>query len=286
MAPKDSRSRVKVYDEDWDGGSAPLDFDKIANEFPGEIDFGIAGRRIRERRLRLDLSVSQLADRCRLTRQTISKIESGAPFKYPTLRRLQFVLGLYWEDLVRPEPDCDFANFYDPESERWRPAYSKSRYTNFKASEEPIDGDNAEERNRLGTTGLQPFFSNVFGNHLPGGTIRSPGMMELYQPSWFDQHPGEECIYCLRGKVKMIVRDREFILTEGACLVFNAFEPHKYVPLEPSADGRPPLIFIVLAVSEADAQRGIRWWPSPEEIEAIQEKRRRAGKGGMMPGEW
>ena len=199
------------------------------------------------------------------------------------------MLGLYWEDLVRGDPVTDFATVYDPGDERWRPAYSKTRYTTVKGSEHLSDLNDGDERARLGKTGLQPFFTSVFANQLPNGTIRSPGLMELHQPSWFDKHPGEECIYCLRGKVKMIVRDQEYVLGEGACLVFNAFEPHKYIPLEPGPTGEAPLIFIVLAVSQEDALKGVRTWPSEKELEAMNDSRiemKKSGRGGMAPNDW
>ncbi len=251
----------RVYDENWDGGRTPLERSVGSDQAIRALDNNLIGRRIKERRLFLKLTVTELAEGSSLTRQTIISIEKGLSCRGSSLKKILFVLGLYWSDLIAPEPECSFAVFFDVQSASWKAAFGKEQYTTPPKGEEEHAGlDDEVERHRLGNLGLVPFFGWNSGCQLPHGVIRSPAIMELHQPSWFDQHPGEECAYCLRGRVKIIVSDREYVLNEGCFLIFKGMERHKYVPLELSHDGRAPLLFMVMTNTPDDAVNGVRKW--------------------------
>ncbi|KNZ69989.1 transcriptional regulator, XRE family [Thermincola ferriacetica] len=55
-------------------------------------------------------------------------------------------------------------------------------------------------------------------------------------------HQGQEFNYCLEGKMKVIIGDKEYELNPGDALYFNPAKPHKMVAL----DGKPAKFLTVI----------------------------------------
>lgn len=212
------------------------------------IDFERAGRRIRERRLRHGMTTAELAEKAGVTRQTIVRVEAGHSCKAETFHRVRSALRLFTDFLVRDDPPFDFCVQHDPATAHWSVSRRKTTYQRHGIIADPVHEDDPAERMRLGKLGFQPFFTCLFDSELPGG-IMNQGLMEIYHETWVDSHPGEEFVFCLKGRAKMIVRGEEFVLEEGGSLTFHAIEPHQYAPAEPLGPDDPPvLILIVLAL--------------------------------------
>ncbi len=56
-------------------------------------------------------------------------------------------------------------------------------------------------------------------------------------------HEGEECVYVIRGKLKVCIEDREYILGEGDSLYFKCSRPHNFMN---AGEGK---LILVLAVT-------------------------------------
>jgi transcriptional regulator with XRE-family HTH domain len=207
------------------------------------------GQRLRERRLRLGLSTQLVADMAGVTRQTVARLEAGKPFTPETLQRVRSVLHIFVNDLLQDDPPLDYCVPHRPELAHWSLAVSKARYQKHGVIEDPYHEDQPEERQRLARLGFQPFFTYRFNSELPGG-LMNQGMMEIYADTWVDTHPGEEWVYCLRGRLRMRVRDKEFLLEEGGAIVFDASEPHQYCLADPIGPADPPIrILVVVALA-------------------------------------
>jgi len=213
------------------------------------LDFGRIGRRLRERRLRLGLSAREVAEQAGVTRQTLVRLEAGHPCKMQTLGRIRGVLRIFFDDLVRDDPPLDYCVPHRPDLAHWNIARPKTTYQKHGVVQDVRHEDDPVERLRLGRLGFQPFFTYRFTSELPGG-VMNQGLMEIYQDTWIDSHPGEEFVYCLRGRARLLVRDHTYIIEEGSAITFDAREEHLYGPAEPLGPTDPPvLLLIVLALA-------------------------------------
>ena len=211
----------------------------------GAFDYARIGRRIRERRLRHGLTAAELAERAGVTRQTVVRLESGKPCTLETFHKVRSALRIFTDFLLRDEQERDFCVQHRPENAHWTVSRQKATYHRNGIIADPIHEDDPKERLRLGRLGFQPFFTCLLNAELPGG-ILNQGLMEIYQETWVDSHPGEEFIYCLQGRARMRVRDEEFILEEGGALTFHAVEPHQYAPADPLGPNDPPLLLLIV----------------------------------------
>jgi transcriptional regulator with XRE-family HTH domain len=216
-----------------------------------EIDWERVGRRIRDRRLRHGLTAEEVAEKAGVTRQTLVRLESGKPCKRATLKKISGTIRIFHESLMRDDPSVDNVAFHDVQNTHWARSRPKSEYQKHEQVYSRYE-DDPKERLRLGRLGYQPFFTSILDAELPGGML-NPGMMEIHRPTWVDQHPGEEFVYCMRGRAKLWVRDAEFLLEEGSGLTFLAKEPHQYAPAVPLGPNDPPvLLLIVVALPPND----------------------------------
>ena len=166
------------------------------------IDFARVGRRIRERRLRHGLTTAELAERAGVTRQTIVRLESGKPCTLETFHKVRSVLRIFTDFLLRDEQERDFCVQHHPDKAHWTVSRQKTTYQKNGIIADPTHEDDPNERLRLGRLGFQPFFTCLLNAELPGG-ILNQGLMEIYRETWVDSHPGEEFLYCLRGRARM-----------------------------------------------------------------------------------
>lgn len=213
------------------------------------MDLVLAGRRIRERRLKFGLSTQELAEKAGIARYTVIRVEEGKPCTLATFQKIRSALHLFTDQLTRPvdaeEGPCAV---HRAERTRWSVSIPKSEYQKRLLDDDPIHVDDPAERRRLGELGFQPFFTAILDSELPGG-VTSHALMELHQPSWVDAHFGEEFVYCLRGPVTLTIDGASCTLQEGDAMTFDATKPHQYAPAHPVEPGDPvPLILLVVAM--------------------------------------
>jgi DNA-binding XRE family transcriptional regulator/uncharacterized cupin superfamily protein len=223
---------------------------------PYELNPEWVGKRVKRRRSELGLSAQELADLAETSRQTIVRIEAGQPTRNATFAKVRRVLRL-WPDGLRKIMADDATYVVNRfEGLHWNVSVSKHKYQKHGLdSDDPFHVDDPVERRRLGDLGFQPFFTAIVGVQLPGGLMEQ-AIMELHQPSWVDQHYGEEYIYCLRGEATITIEGTPHTLKQGDSICFQANCPHQYSPGHPLAKGEEaPQVLIVVAMREEDKRR-------------------------------
>jgi DNA-binding XRE family transcriptional regulator len=220
-----------------------------------EIDFKLAGYRVRERRIDLGLTTQQVAEQAGVARFTVVRLEKGLRCHLKTLAKIRGAVRLFTDQMLRPVGDPLNCSIQRASDLKWSVSKSKSTYQRQVIEDDRFHVNDEAERKRLGTLELQPFFTAIFQSELPRGRT-SQALMEFYQPSWVDQHFGEEFIYCLRGPVTIRVEDVPQRLETGDAMTFDATLPHQYEPSEPIGPKDPPaLILIVVTKAPIRARR-------------------------------
>jgi transcriptional regulator with XRE-family HTH domain len=225
-----------------------------------EFDFKLAGVRLRQRRIDLGLTTQQVADRARVARFTVVRLEKGLPCHRATLEKIRAALRLFTDQLLRPFDDTSNCAIQRASDLRWSVAKSKRTYQRQDVEDDRIHVDDEGERKRLGLLELQPFFTAVFTSELPRSRS-GQALMEFHQPSWVDRHFGEEFVYCLRGPVTISVEGIPQRLETGDAMTFDATLPHQYAPSEPIGPKDPPALILVVVTKEPIGRR--RGGPRP-----------------------
>lgn len=231
-----------------------------------EPDFAEIGRRVRAQRRLLGWSTQELALKAGLARYTVIRIEEGKPCKPESLFKLRKALHMFRDQLMFPKPESNRFSVHRSRRTQWSVSRSKSEYQRQAIDEDPSHVNDEAERHRLGALGFQPFYTAVLESELVGGLL-GQALMEFHQPSWVDSHFGEEFVYCLRGRMKLIVGGDACELDAGDCMTFQGDLPHQYIPLQFDEQGRAPQILVVVALRPRDKQllRTYNWPVKPAE---------------------
>jgi hypothetical protein len=86
---------------------------------------------------------------------------------------------------------------------------------------------------------------------LPGGKLNC-WLLDLRGPTEPTTHPGEEFLFCLRGRAKLTVAGRCYMLDEGDAATFWCAELHGYEPVEELEPGDPSVLLLSVWVAAAD----------------------------------
>lgn len=151
-------------------------------------------RRLRELRTKLGLTLEEVASRADIDVSTLSRLESGKRrLALDHLPRLASALSVSTDDLLRP-PDAE-----DP---RVRGA-SKTRHgvTYWPLTHTSPAG------------GLQAFKIRVSARR------RTP-------PEELPVHDGQDWMYVLSGRMRLILGERDFVIKSGEAVDFSTWTPH------------------------------------------------------------
>lgn len=185
------------------------------------------GARIQRRRIRCNLSVRELADRAGVNKNTVVRLEKGLTPSYATLNRVCDALGVHIAQLMRS----------DLQGDEVVSMHSRAR-------EEPMPLA-ADERIQLRSLGCR----------LAGGSLNS-AVMELFGESEPTTHPGEEHVFCLRGRARLTVAGRHYTLEEGDAAVFWSTERHSYAPAVDASEESLPVLLLLTWVDSRDESSG------------------------------
>ncbi len=218
---------------------------------PPDWDFSLMACRFMTRRKQFGWTLEQLAKRSGVSRFTIQRMEKGVPCSYPAIRKVRSALQFFSEQLTRSEQP--FKNFFLSRSgsSRWMVSRPVNRRGQQMMSKDLIYVDDPAERRRLGAIGFQKFFTCLPKSEVPTG-VMCHGLMELYDRTPFDQHFGEEMVYCLEGRVEMFVEDESCILEEGDSMIFDAWKRHSYGP---EGEEKFAKIMVVVAMRPDEPER-------------------------------
>jgi transcriptional regulator with XRE-family HTH domain len=159
-------------------------------------------RKIRQLRLQNKLTLQKVAERTGFTKSYLSMVESGK--KSPpiaTLSKIANALGV------------DIAAFFEKKKPEDRITLVKRGKGKLVVRDGTVFGYRYES---LAPTKRQKRMEPFISANLPRGKGED----------WFD-HEGEEFIYLLKGKMKFLYGDKEYVLEEGDCIYFDSSIPHR-----------------------------------------------------------
>jgi transcriptional regulator with XRE-family HTH domain len=165
------------------------------------------GQRIREFRLKKNLTLQLLADRTGYSKGYLSKVEKSD--KAPPVATLS---------TIARELDTTVASFLGEESQ-----------------EDNLCVVRKNERTLMAGTGEEfgyayEALANPYSNKHMEPFILSYPSKDAFKYSV--QHDGEEMLFVLQGKMRFKYGDRKFVLEEGDCVYFDSSIPHTGEPVD------------------------------------------------------
>ena len=156
------------------------------------------GRRMRALREQNGLSLRALAEACDLSVNAISMIERGESSpRVSSLHLLAQALNVRITEFFESEDRCSVVL--------------------VRKHERPRTGSDGLSLESVGSgirnQQLEPFVVTVGSRVSSGATI---------------EHPGEEFVHCLRGRLEYAVAGETFMLEAGDSLLFDAAQPHSF----------------------------------------------------------
>jgi transcriptional regulator with XRE-family HTH domain len=163
----------------------------------------IVGKKLKEIRLKQDMTIQILAERSQVSSNMISRIERGLTIpSVEILMRLATVfdksINYFVEDVA---------------------ASHEIVHTRPGERDKTVYDDEHNMHTESFTSGLRdPQFMSFYCTVQKGGESGSNNMY----------HPGDELIYVLDGCLKMTIVDDEYILEKGHSLCFKSHLPHRW----------------------------------------------------------
>ena len=182
------------------------------------------GARIQRLRLRQDLTVRDLADLAAVDKNTILRVERGFPTSRATLVLIAAALRLDIARLLVPIDGEEAVRVHKHGKDHWRRHGLMNAGGAVREGEGVIESE--RERRSAALDGESVFF-NLLDCQLDNGQMVS-SILEIYGDSQTRTHPGEEFVYCLKGKANITVGGREILLETGEAASFWSSEPHIY----------------------------------------------------------
>jgi len=165
----------------------------------------IVGKKLKEIRLKRDLTIQVLAERSHVSSNMISRIERGLTIpSVDILMRLATVFEKSINYFVEDVSTSHEVVITRP-GERDKTVY---------------DDDQHIMQTESFTSGLRdPQFMSFFCTIKPGGTS---GEQNMY-------HPGDELIYLLEGKLRIEIVDEVYTIESGDSISFKSHLPHRWI---------------------------------------------------------
>lgn len=182
-----------------------------------QISPSVLGSRIRRARQRMGFSIRDVADRARVSKTSIVRLEGGGAPQVSTLLKVCAALGIHVASVAKPNAsEQEVVAIHRHEDDKWYDL------TDFGA------GPLAEPERRAELAAV-PLL--ILTSRLDSGRLL-PTVLELYQASEPRSHAGEEFVYVLSGTARILVGTQEFVLEEGESATFWSAEEHTYAPAE------------------------------------------------------
>ncbi|AIE83746.1 helix-turn-helix domain-containing protein [Fimbriimonas ginsengisoli] len=221
-------------------------------EIPPDYDYDLLAKRFGIRRRSFGWSIDELAKRSGISRHTIMRLEKGLPARYSSIRRVRAKLQFFSEQLTKNFQASQHFAVHRAEKNRWLVGRSRDRRGRDITHTDFLYVDDLAERARQAELGFQPFFTCMLRSELPDGVL-GQAIMELYAPTPFDRHFGEEFVYCLEGTLEMTVEDETCTLVAGDSMVFDATSAHRYAPVAGTVT--PARILVVVGMRPNEAEK-------------------------------
>ena len=189
----------------------------------------IVGPRLRQLREGRGLTIRDVADRLKISKNTVLRIEQGHPISEPILHRICDSLQTILPNLLIPaeEKENQRVKVSRNADAPWRISFRRNRAPKIYKDFDPAP--DSPERHRIGNLGFVSGFFQTQGSALAGGKLEA-AMVELYGPQERPgfRHSGEEFVYCLSGRLRLTVGPEEHILEPGDSATFWSRHRHRY----------------------------------------------------------
>jgi transcriptional regulator with XRE-family HTH domain len=192
------------------------------------------GDRIRQLRKAKKLSIRDAAAQIGVDKSTLMRLEQGDTVSARVREKAcLFFQIMAFDPLSRPlaaEFGSAFVNHL-PESGQWQMVSKRGSQLGSVTNEDIQD---PAERQRLGRYGLATSFYKSFQIRMMGTGV-SASINEVYAINQEPHPKGDYCfIYCVKGSLKVVLKDEEFVVAEGSAAMFQSpgvkyFEPAKAV---------------------------------------------------------
>ena len=181
----------------------------------------VIGDRIHRLRTGMGLSIREVAARGGVSKTSVVRLEQGRNCRPSTLVHVCEVLGLHIERLEEGVTD-EAGAMHRTGDDRW--------FDMMDVAAGPLKGsgkrDSAAVRRATGVA----VAVDLLRSRLANGRVL-PTILEVYRESIPRSHPGEEFVYVLSGRLKLLVGNQVFELKTGESICFWSGEPHQYAPL-------------------------------------------------------
>jgi len=221
-------------------------------------DPAVFGRNVRAFRTLRGWGIRELADRANVSTKTVVKIEKGEGCTTKTEQKIArgftMYLGRLWDAsllsderqrvILKDQGRWFFAEIIDAERYHQRLLKSHPNLAEERFRSDPDEIQDESERRRLGYAGLARAFAKAMGGGMASGYYQY-NQCEIFS---YDVTPGDGfnhtyICFCLRGELRMGMRDRTFELNEGDSIVFEGGDSYWLEPREPVRPPKlPPLI--------------------------------------------
>jgi transcriptional regulator with XRE-family HTH domain len=163
----------------------------------------IIGKKLKEIRLKNEMTIQVLAEKSQVSSNMISRIERGLTI--PSVKILMNLAIIF---------DKSIDYFIEDVMASHEIVHTKAGQRNKTVYD---DKDNLHTESF--TSGLRdPQFMSFYGVVEKGGISGGDNMY----------HPGDELLYILEGCIKMTIIDKEYILEAGDSLCFKSHLPHRW----------------------------------------------------------
>jgi transcriptional regulator with XRE-family HTH domain len=185
----------------------------------------VVGARLRRARLRMGLSIRDLAARANVSKNSVVRLEGGGMPQAITIVKLCAAMGVHVASIAKPTVDeAQIAAIHRRADDRW---YDLTDFGAGPLAERPLS--ESERRALVGKGARVPLL--ILTSRLETGRLL-PTVIELYEESEKRSHSGEEMVYVLKGKARISVGPEVFDLEEGESATFWSAEEHSYAPAE------------------------------------------------------
>jgi transcriptional regulator with XRE-family HTH domain len=163
----------------------------------------IVGKKLKNIRLKRDLTIQELADRSKVSSNMISRIERGLTI--PSVEILMKLAAVFDKSI----------NYFVEEVT----TTNEIVYTSPGNRDQTVYDDEHNMQTEAFTSGLRdPQFMSFFCTVKKGGTS---GVQKMY-------HPGDELIYILEGTLEITIAGERYLLRPGDSISFKSHLPHRW----------------------------------------------------------
>lgn len=191
------------------------------------------------------------------------RLEKGASARYLSIRRIRAKLQFFSEQLTKNIQKSAKYAVHRGAKNRWLVGHNRDRRGREVHRSDFLYVDDFAERKRQAGLGFQPFFTCILRSELPEGVL-GQAIMEVYAPTHFDRHYGEEFIYCLEGAIEMTIEDEVCVLEAGDSMVFDGTTLHRYAPAEPTSNKHSPARILVVVGMRPDESEKVKRLDNPQ----------------------